>query len=155
MIGLVLGETQLGSLIIKKLKLLGKNFIIIDISQKKIFKKNKNAFSLSVGQLGRGLSLLKEYNCKKIIFAGRVKRPNFSKTNFDFKALYYLPQIIKASKKGDAFIIKIIIEIFKKEGFKIINSTSFNPELLLRKGNYTKIKPDIISKKDMQFSYFY
>ena len=63
MIGLVLGETQLGSLIIKKLKLLGKNFIIIDISQKKIFKKNKNAFSLSIGQLGRGLTLLKEYNC--------------------------------------------------------------------------------------------
>ena len=44
MIGLVLGETQLGHLIIKKLKLLKKKFIIIDISKKKIFKKNKNFF---------------------------------------------------------------------------------------------------------------
>jgi len=42
MIGLVLGETQLGNLIIKKLKLLKKKFVIIDISKKKIFKKNKN-----------------------------------------------------------------------------------------------------------------
>ena len=35
MIGLVLGETQLGNLIIKKLKLLKKKFVIIDISKKK------------------------------------------------------------------------------------------------------------------------
>ena len=45
MIGLVLGETQLGNLIIKKLKLLKKNFLIIDISKKKYLKKIKT-FSL-------------------------------------------------------------------------------------------------------------
>ena len=42
---------------------------------------------------------------------------------------------------------------FKKElnkiKFKTISSTFFNPELLLRRGNYTKMKPDFLSKKDM------
>tara|TARA_B100000315_G_scaffold260100_1_gene319277 strand:- start:1881 stop:2693 length:813 start_codon:yes stop_codon:yes gene_type:complete len=149
MIGLVLGNTQLGNLIIKKLILLKKQHIIIDISKKKIFKSHKNSFSLSIGQLGKAISILRKYNCKKIIFAGRVIRPNFSKTKFDLKALYYLPKIIKSLKKGDASIIKIIIKIFKKEGFRIISSTFYNPELLLRKGNYTKIKPDVVNKKDM------
>jgi hypothetical protein len=149
MIGLVLGDTQLGSLIIKKIKLLNKKCIIIDISKKKIFKKNKNVFPLSIGQLGKAISILKKYECKKIIFAGKVFTPNFTNTKFDFKALYYLPRIIKEAKKGDASIIKIIINIFKKEGFKIISSTFFNPELLLKRGNYTKIKPDFFSKKDM------
>ena len=92
---------------------------------------------------------MKKYNCKKIIFAGRVSRPNFSKTKFDFKALYYLPKIIRSSKRGDAFIIKTIISIFNKEGFQIISSTYFNSELLLQKGNYTKIKPNEINKKDI------
>ena len=114
MIGLVLGETQLGSLIVKKLKLLKKKFIIIDISKKKKFKNNKNSYSLSIGQLGKAISLLKKNNCNKIIFAGRVNRPNFSKLKFDYKALYHLPKIIKASKKGDAYIIKIIVKIFRK-----------------------------------------
>ena len=41
MIGLVLGETQLGHLIIKKLKLLKKKFIILDITKKKYLKKTK------------------------------------------------------------------------------------------------------------------
>jgi len=149
MIGLVLGETQLGSLIIKKLKLLKIKFIIIDISENKIFIKNKNSFQLSIGQLGKAISILKKHGCKKIIFAGRVRKPNFSKTKFDFRALYYLPRIVRGSKKGDASILKIIIKIFKKEGFKIINSTFFNPELLLKKGNYTNIKPNILNKKDI------
>jgi len=149
MLGLVLGETQFGNLVIKKLELLKIKFVIIDISKKKIFKKNKNFFPLSIGQLGKAISILKKYGCKKIIFAGKVTTPNFSKTKFDLKAIYYLPKIIKGAKKGDASIVKVVIEIFKKEGFKIISSTFFNPELLLKKGNYTKIKPDSLSKKDM------
>ena len=149
MIGLILGETKLGNVIIKKLKILKKKFIIIDISKKKIFKKYKNSFSLSIGQLGKAISILKKNNCNKVIFAGRVKRPNFSKTKFDFKALYYLPKIIKESKKGDAYIIKIITDIFKKEGLKIISQTFFNPELLVKKGILTKTKPDQGSKKDI------
>ena len=150
MIGLILGETQFGNLIIKKLNSLEINFIIIDISKKRIFKKNKNSFSLSIGQLGKSISILKKYKCKKIIFAGKVSVPNFKKTKFDFKALYYLPKIIKATKKGDAFIIKLIIKIFNNEGFKTIKSTFFNPELLLKKGNYTKIKPNNLNKKDIK-----
>ena len=134
MIGLILGDTQLGKVIIKKLKLLNIEFIIIDISKKKIFKRNKNSHSLSIGQLGKAISILKKNRCKKIIFAGRVNKPNFSKVKFDLKALYYLPKIIKESKKGDAPILKVIIKIFKKEGFKIIKSTFFNPELVLTKG---------------------
>ena len=149
MIGLVLGETQLGTLIVKKLKLLKKKFVIIDISEKKIFKKNKNSFSLSIGQLGKAILIFKKHRCKKIIFAGKVTTPNFSNTKFDTKALYYMPKIIMGAKKGDVAIIKTIIEIFQKEGFKILNSTYFNSELLLKKGDYTKIKPDSLSKQDM------
>ena len=149
MIGLVLGDTKLGSLIIKKLRLLKTKYVIIDISKKKIFRKNKNFFPLSIGQLGKAISILKKNKCKKIIFAGKITTPNFSKTKFDFKALYYLPKIIKGAKKGDSSIIKAVIKIFTKEGFKIISSTFFNPELLLKKGNYTKIKPNSSNKMDI------
>ena len=148
MIGLVLGETQLGGLIIKRLKSLREKFVIIDISKKKIYKKNNNSFSLSMGQLGKAISILRKHECKHIIFAGRVTTPNFSKAKFDFKAVYYLPKIIKAAKEGDASVIRSVISIFKKEGFKILNSAFFNPELLLKKGTHTKIKPDLLSKRD-------
>ena len=65
MIGLILGDTQLGKVIIKKLKLLKIKFVIIDISKKKIFKRNKNSHSLSIGQLGKAISILKKIGAKR------------------------------------------------------------------------------------------
>ncbi len=56
-----------------------------------------------------------------------------------------MPSIIKASKLGDAAILKKIISILNKEKIKVIKSNFFNPELSLAKGNYTKLKPN---KKD-------
>ena len=149
MIGLILGDTKLGNLIIKKLSFAKISFIIIDISKKKIYKKNKNSFSLPIGQLGKAISILKKNNCKKIIFAGKVSRPNFSKTKLDFKFLYHLPKIIKSSKKGDGALIKEMLKIFKNEGFKILKSTHFNPELVLNRGTYTNNKPNHENKKDI------
>ena len=51
-----------------------------------------------------------------------------------------MPNVIRASKIGDAAIIKSIINILANEGIKVISSIYFNPELSLKKGNYTKTK---------------
>ena len=126
MIGLVLGDTHIGNVIINKLNKLGKKFIIIDISKNKIFKGKKKVFKLSIGQLGKCISILRNHNCKKVIFAGRVAKPNFKKLKFDFKAIYHLPKIIKETKKGDAYIINFITRLFEKEGFQVISQTKFS-----------------------------
>ena len=52
-----------------------------------------------------------------------------------------MPGVIKASKLGDAAIIKSIIKILDKEGIKVISSIFFNPELAVNVGTYTKLKP--------------
>jgi len=62
----------------------------------------------------------------------------------DIKGFYYLPRIIKASKLGDAAILKELIKILKENKIKVIKSTFFNPELTLKKGNFSKIKPNKI-----------
>jgi DUF1009 family protein len=53
-----------------------------------------------------------------------------------------MPRIIKASKLGDAAILKEIIKILAQNKIKTENSLKFNPELSLKKGNYSKIKPN-------------
>ncbi|MDC0200701.1 LpxI family protein, partial [Candidatus Pelagibacter sp.] len=37
----------------------------------------------------------------------------------------------------------------KEQKIKTLNSTIYNPELTLKKGNYTKLKPNIEDKKDI------
>ena len=148
MIGLIFGETDFPKQILKKIKNKIK-YIIIDLSKNKIFKKNKFSYSVSLGQFGKIIAILKENNCNKVLFAGKVKKPKFSKMRLDFKGVYYMPRIIKKAKLGDAAILKEVISILKKEKIKTISSLTFNPELTLKKGNYTSIKPNKSDKLDI------
>ena len=60
-----------------------------------------------------------------------------------------MPRIIKRSKLGDAAILKEIIKILNQERIKTISSLTFNKELTLKKGNYTKTKPNREDKSDI------
>ncbi len=149
MIGLIFGETKFPKQILKKVKN-KKKYLIIDLTKNKDFKRDKNSYSVSIGQFGKILGILKKNKCKKVLFAGRVKKPRFSQLKLDLKGLYYMPRIIRKSKIGDAAILKEIINILKKEKINTISSLFFNPELTLKKGIYTKVLPnreDIIDIK--------
>ncbi len=148
MIGLIFGETDFPKQILKKIKNRRK-YLIIDLTKNKYFKKDKNSHSVSLGQFGKIIKILKENKCNKVLFAGKVKKPRFSKLRLDFKGIYYMPRIIKVSKLGDAAILKEIINILKKEKIKTISSLTFNPELSLKKGNYSETKPNKENKIDI------
>ena len=149
MIGLIFGESDFPKYIYKKIKE-KKKYLIIDLTKKKIFKKDKNSFSVSIGQFGKIISILKKNNCRKVLFAGKVQKPNFSKLRLDFKGVYYISKIIKRSKLGDAALLKEIINVFKKERIQTVSSTIFTPELNLSKGNYSKLKPNLNDKIDIK-----
>ena len=149
MIGLIFGETDFPKYIYKKIKD-KKKYLIIDLTKKKIFEKDQNSFSVSIGQFGKIISILKKNNCKKVLFAGKVRKPNFTKLRLDLKGVYYISKIIKKSKLGDAALLKEIINIFKKERIQTVSSTTFTPELNLSKGNYSKLKPNLKDKIDIK-----
>ncbi len=149
MIGLIFGETSFPLEILSKIKRKKEKYLIIDLTKNKKFKKDKKSYPVSIGQFGKIINILKTNNCNKVLFAGKVSKPNFSKLKLDLKGMYFIPRIIKASKVGDAAILKEIIKILKEQKIKTVNSLFFNPELALKKGNYTKIIPSSDDKKDI------
>ena len=46
--------------------------------------------------------------------------------------------------------MKEIINIFNEQSIKTVSSVTFNPELSLKRGNYSKIKPNKKDKKDIK-----
>ncbi len=142
MIGLFFGDTDFPKLILKSIKKRKKKYFIIDLSKNNIFKKDINSHRISIGQFGKILRLIKNKKCKKVIFAGKINKPKFSQLKLDITGIYYIPRIIKAAKKGDAAILKELIKILFLEKIKVISSTYFNPELSLKRGNYSKLKPN-------------
>ena len=148
MIGLIFGETEFPKQILKKIKK-KKKYLIIDLTSEKVFKKDKNSHSVSIGQFGKIIDILKKNKCNKVLFAGKVKKPNFSKIKLDLKGVFYISRIIKSSKIGDVSILKEIIKILKEKKIKTVRSTIFTPEICLKKGNYSKLKPNTKDKKDI------
>ena len=150
MIGLFLGDTDFSEIVLRKIKRLNKKYFIIDFSKNNKFKKDINSHRISIGKFGKILSLIKEKKSKKVLFAGKITKPKFSTLRLDLKGIYYMPVVIKASKLGDAAIIKSIIKILDKEGVKVISSIFFNPELAVNVGTYTKLKPSTEDVKSIK-----
>ena len=150
MIGLIFGDTDFPNKILKTIKKRKIKYLIIDLSKSKRFKNESKSYSVSIGQFGKIINILKENSCKRVLFAGKVNKPNFSKLKLDFKGIYYIPRIIKASKLGDAAILIEIIKILAQNNVKTENSLKFNPELTLKKGNYSKIKPNNTDQLDIK-----
>jgi len=141
MIGLFLGDTDFSEVVLKKIKKIKKKYFILDFSKNNKFKKDKNSYRISIGKFGEIIKLIKEKKSKKVLFAGKIAKPKLSSLRLDFKGIYYIPTLLKAAQIGDAAIIKAIIKILASEGIKVISSIFFNPELSLKKGIFSKIKP--------------
>ena len=105
MIGLIFGDTDFPNKILTTIKKRKLKYLIIDLSTSKKFKKDSRSYPVSIGQFGKIINILKENKCKKVLFAGKVNKPNFSKLKLDIKGIYYIPRIIKASKLGCNYIL--------------------------------------------------
>tara|TARA_Y100001970_G_scaffold232218_1_gene288975 strand:- start:12193 stop:12984 length:792 start_codon:yes stop_codon:yes gene_type:complete len=149
MIGLFLGENDLPIEILKKLEKKNIKYFIIDLTKNNKFKKNKKSFFINIGKFGEILKLIKSKKCKKVIFAGNIIKPKISKLKLDFKGMFYIPRVVKAAKLGDAAILKVLIKILDENNIKVIKLNTFNPEITLKKGIYTKTTPSSHEKEEI------
>ena len=140
MLGLIVGESSLPNFVINKLLKKNIEFLILDLTKSYIYKRYKNSYSLKITELGKAISILKKNNCKNVIFIGKVERPDISLLKFDTKALFYLPRLFSAFKKGDGNILKEIIKIFKENKLNVVNSMKFTPELIFKDKSINKLK---------------
>ena len=150
MIGLFFGNKKLPLEILKKIKKKKIKYFIIDLTKNNKFKNDKNCHFISIGKFGKILKLIKEKKSKKVLFAGKIDKPKISSLKLDLKGIYYIPRIIKASKLGDAAILKELIKILAEHKIKVIKLNFFNPELTISKGNYTKVKPNKFELEDIK-----
>ena len=83
MIGLIFGETNFPNEILKKIKKRKLKYLIIDLTKSKKFKRDRNSHTVSIGQFGKIIKILKQNKSNKVLFAGKVAKPNFSKLKLD------------------------------------------------------------------------
>ena len=63
MIGLIFGERNFPIEILQKIKKKLLRYLIIDLTKRNKFNNDKNSYSVSMGQVGKILKILKDNNC--------------------------------------------------------------------------------------------
>ncbi|MBK8841238.1 MAG: UDP-2,3-diacylglucosamine diphosphatase LpxI [Hyphomonadaceae bacterium] len=101
-----------------------------------------NGPELSVGEMGRLIQLMKKEGCEEMVFAGWLKRPDFSSLKLDLKGVQSLPKILAAAKKGDDALLRAVMDVFAEAGFRIIGADDVLNDLLVSAGPLGAIIPD-------------
>lgn len=113
------------------------------------FKNNPTQLDLSdipylettLGKIGQILEFLKSKKVEYLIFAGSVPRPSLSTLSFDSTGVKWMQKLGLKAFGGDDSLLTGICELLTQEGFKIIGTKDYLPNLVLKEGLYTYAKP--------------
>ncbi len=96
---------------------------------------------IAMGEIGRGISLLRGAGCDELVFAGTVKRPDLSALKFDMKGAILLPELITAAGKGDDAVLRVVLGAFESAGFKVLGADDVLGSLLAPAGPIGAVTP--------------
>lgn len=104
---------------------------------------------ISLGQLGRGISILRKAGAREAVMAGQVQhRQIFSDVVPDLKLVGVLARL--AFRNTDS-LIGAVADAFEREGITLLPSVAFLAEELALAGPMTKRRPDADERKDIAY----
>jgi DUF1009 family protein len=105
---------------------------------------------IGLAELGRCVRALRRAGCGSVCFAGLVRRPaDFSALKPDLAALRHMPDIIAAARGGDDALLRAVLRVFEKEGFRIEGVGEAGAALLLGQGSLGARQPGEQDAADM------
>lgn len=100
-------------------------------------------------QVGGLLKALKQTGVEEVCLCGSVSKPDFKSLKPDLKGALLLPRLLKAALVGDDAILRVVIDTFEKEGFRIVGVDSLMRALLVRAQPYGAIMPTPAQNDDI------
>lgn len=101
-------------------------------------------------QVGRLIGALKAAGVTEVCLCGRVAKPNFSALKPDLKGALLLPKIIKAAATGDDAILRVVVDAFERDGFRVIGIEQVVGDLLAAEKQYGSLAPTPAQQADIR-----
>jgi DUF1009 family protein len=103
----------------------------------------------AIGELGKMLKALKAAKCAAVCMTGVVQRPDFSKLAVDMRGLAALPGIILAARKGDDGLLRAVVRVFEKDGYRVEGAQDVASGLALGAGPLGRVSPSDEHQEDI------
>ncbi len=150
-LGIVVGAGDLPRQLADHARAEGRNPFLLGISgfaPQDLVEEYEGAFA-SIGEIGKQLRMLRDAQCTDVVFAGIVRRPDFSKLRLDFKGARELPALVAAASKGDDALLRAVIAVFEAEGFNILGADDVYGGLLASTGSHGRHQPSPADHDDI------
>ena len=105
---------------------------------------------VSLGQLGRCITILKDAGVSRALMAGQVKHTKVFGVLPDLTLLSVLSRL--RTRNTDA-LISAVADVLEENGIELVNSTSFLQPLLAEPGSLTRRSPTTDEAADLAFGY--
>ena len=148
-LGIIAGGGELPLAIAESARDAGRDVFILALSGADEGLSRFPLENTGIGELGKSLSLLKKHACEEVTFAGRVSRPDWSDLKLDARGALALPKVAAAALKGDDALMRAMLAIFEKEGFRVVGTADAAPDLIASAGIYGRHKPDPQAQADI------
>ena len=153
-IGLLAGYGDLPANIARNLKKSG--FVIVSIGFSEevtvdLTPYSDMVYTISLGQVGKILKILKREEVKSVVFAGKVNKTLlYRNMKLDFLAINLLT---KMKDRKDDTIMGQIVSLLEDHGIKVINQTDIIKDNLSQEKVYTIKKPGKNELEDVAFGF--
>lgn len=141
-LGIIAGGGELPLAIAESVRMAGREVLVLALAGADDGLSHFPREDVGIGELGRTLSVLRRHGCEEITFAGRVLRPDWSTLKIDARGALALPKVMTAALRGDDALMRAMIGIFEKEGFRVVGTAEAAPDLVATAGIYGWRKPD-------------
>jgi DUF1009 family protein len=157
-IGLIAGNGRFPFLVLDAARAQGHDVTIIATKEEAFPELNdaakrtgSNIHWISIGHLGKCISLLKDEGITQAVMAGQVKHAKiFSGVVPDWQMGKVLAKLISRNTDG---LIGAIANVLKENGIELMNSTTLIQPLLAKPGVMTARQPTEEEQKDLEFGY--
>jgi DUF1009 family protein len=109
--------------------------------------------TVSLGELGRALNAFRAHDCSDITLAGKVQRPKFSDIKMDARAVFAAPRVIAAALRGDDALLRSLVDIFEREGLRVIGVAEAAPDLIAKPGVMGRNIPNAQDEADIALAF--
>ncbi len=104
---------------------------------------------LSLGEPGRAMKAFRAHGCSDILLAGKVQRPRFADIKLDAKGVLAAPRVLAAALKGDDALLRALVDMFEREGFRVVGAAEAAPDLIARPGVMGRVRPTPENENDI------
>jgi DUF1009 family protein len=151
-LGIIAGGGDLPVAIAESARAAGRDVFVLALHGAEAVFAGYPSEAISIGELGRCFALLHAQGCDTVTMAGRVARPEWKTIRADTRGVLALPKILAAALKGDDALLRAMIAIIEKEGFRVVGTAEAAPELIATAGIYGRHKPDAQARDDIDYA---